>query len=447
MDVTQAQPPSSRKRHDMTTMIPARATRPAAPSPGSPVPSDPPPSTGLAMPKCVPLGEPTITARATGDPMPTLEAPGRAYPLTSHAVADTQRRAAGEGTNHPDSQMVLDAHVCPAVEVRTQPAEARDGSTSNSAAPRLADPSLMLAAEVVDDLERIRIANENRLRALTRGRCPEGCEHRDEDRKRKDEGRCLLDKDGGMRGFGLTLDHPDVARLAAIVEAIARLEHDATLGLQRHVRRHPLGGWVKATKGIGEKQGARLIAAVGDPYWNDLHQRPRTVSELWAYCGLHTLPTDQVTPDAHKRLVGGAQTSDPGQDGPDAQWSAAWVAAKRRKGQQANWSSTAKMRAYLCAEACTKVLRAPCGKSDDETWATHVDGCDCSPFRLVYDKRRRATVDRIHVTPCIRCGPSGSPAPAESPWSDGHKHADALRVTSKEILKDLWWSARELHQK
>ena len=55
---------------------------------------------------------------------------------------------------------------------------------------RLADPSLMLAADVVDDLERVRIANENRLRQLTRAE---------------------VDSDGEERGFGLSADHPDVA--------------------------------------------------------------------------------------------------------------------------------------------------------------------------------------------------------------------------------------------
>jgi hypothetical protein len=31
------------------------------------------------------------------------------------------------------------------------------------------------------------------------------------------------------------------------------------------MRAHPLGPWVKRTTGVGEKTGARLLAAIGDP--------------------------------------------------------------------------------------------------------------------------------------------------------------------------------------
>jgi len=47
------------------------------------------------------------------------------------------------------------------------------------------------------------------------------------------------------------------------------------------------------------------------------------------------------------------------------------------------------------------------------------------------------------VVPCVRCGPSGKPALPGSDWSAGHRHADALRVTAKEILKGLWLASRD----
>lgn len=230
-------------------------------------------------------------------------------------------------------------------------------------------PLLALLADVLDDLERTRIANENRLRQLTR-----------------DE----VDSDGQERGFGLTLDQPQVAALADVVAALGKLEHQSTLNLQRAVRKHPLGPWVKATVGVGEKQGARLLAAIGDPYWNTLHDRPRLVSELWQYTG----------------------HGDPAR-------------SRRRKGQHVEYSPTAKTRTWLVAVACMKQ--------------------HASPYRVVYEKRKANTEGRLHATPCIRCGPSGSPAPADSPWSDGHRHADALRVTGKAILRDLWAESKRLH--
>jgi hypothetical protein len=270
----------------------------------------------------------------------------------------------------------------------------------------LADPVLALAAEVVDDLERIRIANQNRWRQLT---------------------RTATDKDGEERGFGLTPDHPDVAVLSGIIDALTAQEHAAVLNLKRAMRKHPLGPWVKATVGVGEKQAARLLAAIGDPYWNTLHDRPRTVSELWAYCGLHTLPASPVANDAHDPLAGRGQApadrdqhepqaalvdgvdlgSGPRQKAIDAHPTSAWVAAKRRKGQRANWSTTAKTRAYLIAESCIKQAQ--------------------SPYRPAYDARRAHT-DITHPE-----------------WTAGHSHNDAMRIVAKEVLKGLWLAARDVH--
>src|SRR5881628_2304265 len=169
---------------------------------------------------------------------------------------------------------------------------------------KLFNPLLRLQAEVVDDLERTRIANENRLRQLT---------------------RCEPDEDGIVRGFCMDETDPDVRRLAEVVQGLASLEHQAVLNLNRTMRNDPLWPWLKEQRGVGEKTAARLLASVGDPYWNGLHDRPRTVSELWAYAGLHTLP------------VGGHTGTDSQVNhAPDR---APNVAAKRAKGQRANWSA------------------------------------------------------------------------------------------------------------
>lgn len=233
----------------------------------------------------------------------------------------------------------------------------------------LTDPLLTMAADVLDDLERVRISNENRLRQLTR-----------------DE----ADADGEERGFGLTADHPDVARLSALVTAISAAEHDATLQLQRTLRRHPLGPWVRDARGVGEKQGARLLASLGDPYWNDLHDRPRLVSELWSFAGYG-----------------------------DA------AAQVRRKGSRVTWSPAARMRTYLVSVSIVKAG---------------------GPYREVYDARRARDAEAVHAAPCVRCGPSGHPAAAGSPISAGHQHARALRAVSKAVLRDLWDEARKIHE-
>lgn len=338
-------------------------------------------------------------------------------------LLDAQAADAAADPNFPDGQSGSAAHSGVAVgesdpradhdRIDDQPFNvgtgqtppATNGPATPSVEASLADPMLALLADVLDDLEKTRIANENRLRQLTRNE---------------------PDKDGEERGFGLDESHPDVARTATLVDALAKLEHDATLNLQRSMRRHPLGPWVKAQKGIGEKQAARLLAAIGDPYWHTLEDRPRTVSELWAYSGYHVVPARQASVDAQQRSAGGAQTGHPDHQKGDAQVTSVGVAAKRTKGQKANWSTTAKMRAHLIAESCMKQLG--------------------SSYRAVYDARKTHTEGRLHAVDCVRCGPSGKPAPAGSPWTDGHRHADALRVTAKAILRDLWREGRRIHE-
>lgn len=280
--------------------------------------------------------------------------------------------------------------------------------------PLLADETLNLYADILDDLEAVRTANTNRLSQHT---------------------RTSIDKDGHQRGGGhmppgiTKLDEllkvveaelkadkpkcpwpklPEVWNIAVTVVGIARLEHDAELKLRGVLRHHPLGPWVKAQKGVGEKQAARMLASVRDPYWNEYYDRPRTVSELWQYSG----------------------HGDPAR-------------SRRRKGQKVQYSPEAKKRVYLVAKSCIRQIEDTCKSPDDGV--KHVDGCGCSPYRVVYDQRRRETSERVHTDPCVRCGPSGSPALPGTPWSDGHRDADAVRIMGKEILRDLWDEARRLH--
>lgn len=309
------------------------------------------------------------TSPATNsDPTPKGAASsGTQSSTTDQRTSDAQRSSVGGALND-------------------QQGPAIPGPVPKKAALDLADPLLALAADVLDDLERVRIANENRLRQLT---------------------RTAEDKDGEKRGFGLTLDYPDVACLAALVDALVQAEEQATKNLERRMKRHPLGSWVKQAKGVGEKQAARLLAAVGDPYWNDLHDRPRTVSELWAYCGYHV-----VHPDGHLRIENHTV-------------GAVGVAPFRRKGVKANWSDDAKKRCFLVA---TSILKAG------------------GPYREVYDAAREKYADAVHASECKRCGPSGKPAQPGSPLSAGHQHARGLRAISKAVLRDLWREAARLHE-
>jgi len=334
--------------------------------------------------------------------------------LTRPAGSHTRHEAQDEiapAPNLSDSHSTTDTHsgfaVAEPPSAGSHPLAVAQGHTAPGGFLR--DPVLGVLADVVDDLEAVRIANTNRVRQLT---------------------RTATDKDGEDRGFGLTLDHPEVAKLALTVAALEAAEKDAIRNLQRAMRKHPLAGFQKRHRGIGEKQLARLLAVIGDPYWNDLYERPRTVSELWAYCGLHVIRTSSNSHpfnDTQAVLaVAGTQPHTGSQCSHDTQTgSAPGVAPKRQRGQKSNWNETARKRIWVIASAMPKF---PGGH-----------------YEQAYRAARTKYADATHPTDCNRCGPAGRPALAGSPLSDGHKHARAVRIVAKTILRDLWIDARTLH--
>lgn len=236
-------------------------------------------------------------------------------------------------------------------------------------------PLLFVHVTAHSDLEQQRIASKQRLTALT---------------------NTEPDADGIIRGYGLPASHPDVARLAVLTEALETLEHQAELNLKAAMRKCRIHPWVKAQAGLGEKQVGRLLGVIGDPYWNMSADQPRTVSQLWAYAGLHVLPKTGDPGHGLAEHISGDQCGNAG------------VAARHRKGQRSNWSTEAKTRAFLCATSCIKKA--------------------ASPYRPVYDDRRAHTAD------------------THPEWTAAHSHNDGLRIVSKAILRDLWREAKRLHE-
>jgi hypothetical protein len=318
----------------------------------------------------------------------------------------------------------------------------------------LGDPTLRISAELLDDLEGNRIANENRLRQLTRAE---------------------TDSDGEERGFGLTDDHPVVARVTHLVEGLLELEKEAIANLQKIMRAHPLGPWVKRQPGIGEKQMARLLAAIGDPYIRPVQEkdgvvqqpRPRSVSELWAYSGMHVwdLPIEgaegQRTDDAHGTIAPGHRTDDtqmpsaeglptidahdphapgqpssdnhppsaPGQTNVDTHTVTAGIAPFRQRGRRLNWSEDARKRVRLIADSCVK-------QPNGTVW------------RDIYTAGREKYANAVHKRPCKRCGPSGKPARIGSPLSEGHKDAGSEaggEGNSEGAVARSWTASRAGH--
>lgn len=267
--------------------------------------------------------------------------------------------------------------------------EAKDGSTPNEPPPHvperqgqfsnsprghrctallLWDPVLQTLAAGLDDVESTRVAQANRYRILT---------------------TTAEDSDGDVRGFGLSEDHPAVAALQAQLGTLEFLDKQMSKALAKQLRAHPLYPWVKATKGLGDKTIARLLGAIRDPYWNDLHDRPRTVGELFAYCGV----------------------AGPG--------------LRRARGQKSNWSPDARKRLWIIATTIVKVG---------------------GTYRAVYDAGREQYAEKLHTEPCAQCGKKGEPASTGTPWRDGHKHAGAVRLVMRAVLRDLWTGSRAIYE-
>lgn len=326
--------------------------------------------------------------------MAAARAAGVHHLPTDQRPPDTHRACVG-GQPLPGGQRIADTQSFAAAG---DPSSYADHRTPDAhwrtvgVVPAPEDDLLLIYADTLSDLEETRIRTANRLRALTTAP--------------------MVGEKGGVFGKGFPADAPEAVQLAALASDLAAIEHAAELQLARVIRKHPLGGWVKNTRGVGEKTGARLIATIGNPlgYWTrDGEWVPRTVSMLWAYAGYHVI------------------------DG---------RAPVRRRGEKANWNPDVKKRAWLCAEGA---IKAGVRKLDDDT-----DGYDpanrvaLSPLGAVYLDARAKHLNATHRHECARCGPKGSPAPKGSPLSGAHQKARAERLVAKEILCDLWRYANDL---
>jgi hypothetical protein len=188
------------------------------------------------------------------------------------------------------------------------------------------------------------------------------------------------------------------------------VEHAAELELKRAWRRfdHPAVEWAKAIPGAGEVLMARLFAEIGDP-----GERPNP-GKLLAYCGhgdparAGRVPKNATQAELFKRGNPNAKK---------ATWKLAYQ-FMRTVGSPVSAS-----------EATTPTILAP-------------RRAPRSPYRDIYDTRKADTEGKLHKASCVRCGPAGHPALPGSPWSDAHRHADALRIVGKRFLIDLWVASR-----
>jgi len=141
-----------------------------------------------------------------------------------------------------------------------------------------------------------------------------------------------------------------------------------------------LDTWQEAKWEKGKKDEDKRVLVLGDT-WES------SVRDLWAYCGVG---------DPERKIKAGMSQEE----------------------LLACGNPRAKFLVRLIAEQMVKNKR--------------------SAYRKVYDIGRQKYENRTHAEPCPQCGTPGHPAMVGSPWRDGHKHAAALRLTGKAVLKDLW---------
>lgn len=177
--------------------------------------------------------------------------------------------------------------------------------------------------------------------------------------------------------------HPDL--FVSQIGALEAAEHEVALGLRRCYRRvvpAPIIAWQRETRGVGEHMLARLLGALGHP----------VLAQPYHWTG----------EGSERELI-----ADPPFERTVAQlWSYCGVGdatRKRRKGMSADEAMAlgnprCKMLVRLLAEASMKSR---------------------GPHREHYDAGRELYLER-------------------SDWTDGHRHAAALRLTGKAMLADLW---------
>ena len=345
------------------------------------------------------------------------------------AVAATEPLGLSRGAPIADGQTSRDAQRRRAVGDKSAPAQsaadnhlARGGGDESALAQTPVDIhptrgqgylSLRAIAEVYEDVQRVRIAVENRIA---------------QGRKRE------LTIDGDLIATQLDGLHLSEKKLALLLARTYRANVPASIR-----------EWQKEMPGIGEHLLARLLGAIGDPSWAVIHawegagkerqlivvgERARRVSDLWSYCG-HG--------DAKRKRVKGMTAEEAMSLG----------------------NPRAKMLVHLLAEACIKQV----GTAESVSIATegapsqsigsatgladsigvtrsHQSTDDAkdvptpnlvarrrSPYRDVYDLARVQYVDRVDAD--------------GKEWTPAHQHAAALRLVGKEILRGLWLAAKE----
>lgn len=182
---------------------------------------------------------------------------------------------------------------------------------------------------------------------------------------------------------------PSIRQAMDYHDSIRGYEDGVAKVLEKSMMLHPLADFVHSTPGLGPKTVGRVLAAVGNPAWNQTADCPRSRDQLRQYCGW----------------------GDP-------------VAQRRRKGMKGNWNPRARTAVWNVAVPMIRNRN--------------------SFYRPAYDEARERYADTVHDNPCAQCGTPGQPAKVGTPLRPGHQQARGIRAVCKEFLDDLHAEAKGL---
>lgn len=183
-----------------------------------------------------------------------------------------------------------------------------------------------ISASMVDDIEELRKATENRLRALT---------------------KTTPDKDGVIRSEGVLPSDPRVLMVEGILESIKEQEKAAIRNLEKQIKDSPFATYVNMRKGIGFKAIGRLIAATGDPF----------IATQFILDENYTVTATRIFERSNRQFLTycGYGVAEDGN------------ARRRKKGEQANWNSEAKKRVYIISDSAMKQRKSRLREIYDNT--------------------------------------------------------------------------------
>lgn len=222
-------------------------------------------------------------------------------------------------------------------------------------------------------------ANTNRARSFVRRAM--GWDPNDDEAKREKvnaKAATVVAKAFAGKGCDVPEVEADLEVIAQSIEPLQKMRDGIEKEMRKAARRLPSWRWAEGVRGLGDLGFAVIVAECGDlgNYSNP--------AKVWKRLGLAPIEKGGVSMAASNWRKKGGLTAE--------EWSAAGYSPRRRA------------EIFAC-------VGDPLFRSQSVV---------VGPYRQVYDRRRQRTAE------------------THADWTAGHSHGDAIRIMTKELLRDLW---------